>query len=94
MPWLASVPGTRIIQPGVERSSVELDAGTEPEQVLAAAVAAGARVLHFEVADPTLEQVFIDHVGRPPDEDTHLADAEPGDADASTAPGRTAEDAA
>jgi ABC-2 type transport system ATP-binding protein len=94
MPWLARVPGTRIIQPGVERSSVELDAGTEPEQVLAAAMAAGARVLHFEVADPTLEQVFIDHVGRPPDEDIHLADADPAAADASTAPGRTAEDAA
>ena len=94
MPWLAGVPGTRIIQPGVERSSVELDAGTEPEQVLAAAVAAGARVLHFEVVDPTLEQVFIDHVGRPPDEDTHLAAAEPEDADASAAAGQTAEDAA
>jgi ABC-2 type transport system ATP-binding protein len=76
MPWLAGVPGTRIIQAGVERSSVELDPGTEPEQVLAAAVAAGARIIHFEVADPTLEQVFIDHVGRPADEDTHLA-AEP-----------------
>ncbi len=99
MPWLAGVPGTRIIQPGVERSSVELDAGTEPEQVLAAAVAAGARVLHFEVADPTLEQVFIDHVGRAPDEDTHLAapesgSAEPDDDDASVAAGRNAEDAA
>ncbi len=99
MPWLADVPGTRIIQPGVERSSVELDAGTEPEQVLAAAVAAGARVLHFEVADPTLEQVFIDHVGRAPDEDTHLAapesgSAEPDDDDASVAAGRNAEDAA
>jgi ABC-2 type transport system ATP-binding protein len=76
MPWLAGGPGTRIIQAGVERSSVELDPGTEPEQVLAAAVAAGARIIHFEVADPTLEQVFIDHVGRPADEDTHLA-AEP-----------------
>jgi ABC-2 type transport system ATP-binding protein len=73
MPWLAGVPGTRVIQAGVERSSVELDPGTEPEEVLAAAVAAGARVMHFEVADPTLEQVFIDHVGRPADEDSHLA---------------------
>jgi ABC-2 type transport system ATP-binding protein len=73
LPWLASLPGARIIQAGVERSSVELDPGVEPEDVLAAAVGAGARVLHFEVADPTLEQVFIDHVGHPLDEDVHLA---------------------
>ncbi|HEU0245284.1 MAG TPA: ATP-binding cassette domain-containing protein [Candidatus Limnocylindrales bacterium] len=73
LPWLSAVPGARIIQAGVERSSVELDPGTEPQDLLAAAVAAGARVLHFEVADPTLEQIFIDHVGRAPDEDTTVA---------------------
>jgi ABC-2 type transport system ATP-binding protein len=70
MPWLAAVPGTRIIQAGMDRSSVELDPGVEPQAVLEAAVAAGARVLHFEVADPTLEQVFVDLVGRSPDEET------------------------
>jgi ABC-2 type transport system ATP-binding protein len=104
LPWLAAVPGTRIIQPGVERSSVELDPGTEPEQVLAAAVAAGARVLHFEVADPTLEQVFIAHVGHPVEEDTHLASPADGGDEAGDAArggigdtpgaGRAAEDAA
>ncbi|MEO5965450.1 MAG: ATP-binding cassette domain-containing protein [Candidatus Limnocylindrales bacterium] len=73
LPWLAALPGVRVIQAGVDRSSVELDPGVEPEDVLAAAVGAGARVLHFEVADPTLEQVFIDHVGRPLDEVLHLA---------------------
>jgi ABC-2 type transport system ATP-binding protein len=78
MPWLVKVPGARIIQPGVERSSVELEPGTEPEDLLAAAVGAGARVLHFEVADPSLEQVFIDHVGHPVDDEAHLAPAEGG----------------
>ena len=92
LPWLASVPGTRVIQAGVDRSSVELDPGVEPDEVLAAAMAAGARIRHFELADPTLEQVFIDVVGRPADEETHLAPADgaAGGAAASTsAPGAT-----
>jgi ABC-2 type transport system ATP-binding protein len=87
--WLANVPGARILRPGIDRTEIELDDGTDPDAVLAAAIAAGARVSHFEVAEPSLEQIFIDHVGRPPDEDTHLA-SEPGGA----ATGATAEDAA
>ena len=37
LPWLADLPGTRMIQVGMDRSTVELDAGLEPEAVLAAA---------------------------------------------------------
>ena len=77
LPWLDAVPGARVIRAGMGRSTIELDAGTEPAAVLAAAVAAGAPVTHFEVADPSLEQVFIDHVGRPADEELHLAPEEP-----------------
>jgi ABC-2 type transport system ATP-binding protein len=87
--WLANVPGARILRPGIERTEIELDDGTEPDAILTAAIAAGARVSHFEVAEPSLEQIFIDHVGRPPDEDTHLA-TEP----AGLTTGATAEDAA
>ncbi len=39
-------------------------------------VAKGARVTRFEVADPSLETIFIELVGRSPDDDTTVREGE------------------
>ena len=76
-PWLADVPGTRIIQAGMDRSDRRARArGRARTSCSRPPCAPGAKVTHFELADPSLEQVFVDFVGRPVDEETHLAPAD------------------
>ena len=67
--WLGSVEGVAAIRPGAGFAELELRAGVEPRDVLAAALDRGAKVVRFEVAEPSLEAIFIELVGRPPDED-------------------------
>jgi ABC-type uncharacterized transport system ATPase subunit len=42
---------------------VRVDTGTDPQAVLRAALSHGGDVLRFEVADPSLEEVFVSRVG-------------------------------
>ena len=65
--------GARILPAGFGRTEVELDEGIDPDVILSAAIASGATVTHFEVDEVSLEQIFINHVGRPADEEEHLA---------------------
>jgi ABC-2 type transport system ATP-binding protein len=66
--WLDGLEGVTIVRPGADHTEVELTNGTEPGALLAAAVARGSRVTRFELSEPTLEALFIEHVGRPADD--------------------------
>jgi ABC-2 type transport system ATP-binding protein len=44
-------------------AELELAAGADPQQVLEALVASGARLSRFEVATPSLHKIFVDLVG-------------------------------
>jgi len=78
MPWLASVPGVRVIRPGQDYVELDVDRETDPETVLRAALDRGARVTQFLIADPSIEEIFIEKVGRRPTEEQHLVGAASG----------------
>ena len=89
LPWLAGVAGGADPAAGVDRTEIELDEGVEPDAVLAAAIANGASGdATSRSTRSSLEQIFIDHVGRPADDDEHFApgDVPPLDGDEVAAP--------
>jgi len=71
--WVADLEGVRVVRPGAGHLELDLAPGVEPSAVLASLVARGVAVTHFELAEPSLEAIFIDHVGRPADDDVTLA---------------------
>ncbi len=80
--WLGVLPGIAAMRPGAGFAELELTPGTEPTTVLAAVLARGVHVTRYELAEPSLEAIFIELVGRPSDDDATLAaDASGGGAD-------------
>ena len=68
--WLAGLAGVAAVRPGPGYVELEVAPGVEPAAILAAVVARGASVNRFEIADPSLEALFIQVVGRSPDDET------------------------
>ena len=71
--WISELRGVRLARPGNDYTELDIDRDVDPESVLRAALDRGLRVTHFQIADPSIEQIFIEHVGRPPSEEQHLA---------------------
>jgi ABC-2 type transport system ATP-binding protein len=72
--WLDGLDGVRIGRHREDYLELTVPTGTDPQRVLRAALDRGEQVTRFEIADPSLEEVFIAHVGRRADaEDEHLA---------------------
>jgi ABC-2 type transport system ATP-binding protein len=75
MPWLESIEGVRVTRAGQDYHQLEVSPGADPEIVLHRAIERGARITRFEIADPSIEDIFIEHVGSISDEERRLAAA-------------------
>jgi len=74
--WLAELDGVRVTRVGQDYTEAEVAAGRDPAIVLAEALRRGTYVTRFEIGDPSIEQIFIERVGRAPaEEEGRLAPA-------------------
>ena len=75
--WLAGMPGVTLTSAREDFVELRVPADQDPETILRAALDRGDRVTRFEIAEPSLEEVFVEHVGRRAvdEHEEHLADA-------------------
>ena len=73
--WLDAFPGVRVTRPGAEYVELTVPREVDPQTILHAVLERGDRVARFEIADPSLEEVFIERVGIRPGDDDELAPA-------------------
>jgi ABC-2 type transport system ATP-binding protein len=73
--WLGELSGVTITAQREDYVELGVPAGQDPASILRAALDRGERVTHFEIADPSLEEIFVEYVGRRAvsEEEEHLA---------------------
>ena len=73
--WLSNLPGVTFTAQRADYVELQVPAGQDPASILSAALERGERVTRFEIADPSLEEIFVEHVGRRAvsEEEEHLA---------------------
>ena len=62
--WLGQLPGVTVTAEREDYVELTVPSDRDPESVLRAAMDRGHRVTRFEIADPSLEEIFVQHVGR------------------------------
>ncbi len=71
--WLDTIPGVQVTRPGADYVELTVARGVDPQTILRAAIERGDPVARFEIADPSLEEIFIERVGIRPGEAEDLA---------------------
>ena len=71
--WLDTLPGVRVTRSGLDYHELDVRDGGDPETILQAALARGEYVTRFEIADPSIEDIFIEQVGVSGAEERRLA---------------------
>ena len=67
--WLGDLDGVARVRRDANGAELELRPEAAPDAILAGVLARGATISKFEVAEPSLEALFIELVGRPADDD-------------------------
>jgi ABC-2 type transport system ATP-binding protein len=72
--WLSELPGVSVTE-RADYVEINVPADRDPETILRAALDRGERVTRFEISDPSLEEIFVEYVGRRAvdEEEEHLA---------------------
>jgi ABC-type uncharacterized transport system ATPase subunit len=63
------------VRPDANGAELELTPSADSSGILAAVVGRGVAVTRFDLVEPSLEALFIEHVGRPSDDDTTIGPA-------------------
>jgi ABC-2 type transport system ATP-binding protein len=62
--WLSTLDGVVVTRRGQDYTEAEVSRGVDPAVVLQTALGRGCKVHHFEIAEPSLEEIFIEKVGQ------------------------------
>src|SRR5579859_4135811 len=60
--WLDDIPGVQVTKRRQDYVEMSLQTHTHPDEILAEAVRRGGQVIHFELAEPSLHDIFIEKV--------------------------------